>query len=218
MGAHDLNDFASNRYYDRLFDLPAVKILPGEYYVTTGHELIVTVLGSCVACCLRDAERPIGGMNHFMLPEAGDHGSTGASGRYGVNAMELLINKMLRKGARRASLVAKIFGGAKVLRAVDRSDVGGVNAEFIRSFLKAEGIPILAHDLKGHYARKVYYFPADNRVRVKKIKHAHNDTITRREREYRETISHESIDGEIELFAFNRPTDRPLASARPEKA
>ncbi len=198
--AHDLQDFASNRYYDRNFDLPAVKILPGEYYVTTGHELIVTVLGSCVACCLRDKERPIGGMNHFMLPESKEHGPMSASGRYGAYAMELLMNKLFNKGARRGSLVAKVFGGGKVLHALDKTDVGADNADFILSFLKAENIPVLAQDLNDFYPRKVYFFPADNRVLVKKLKRQHNDTIAQREREYQSKLAHSELSGDVELF------------------
>ena len=102
--------FARNRYYDRVFKYDAVKILPGEYYIASEDMVLVTVLGSCVTACIRDRETGMGGMNHFMLAEGGDD-LIGASARYGVYAMEILINHLLKLGARRSSLEAKVFGG-----------------------------------------------------------------------------------------------------------
>lgn len=198
--SHGMQDLACNRYYDSHFELPAVKVLPGEYYVTAGEELLVTVLGSCVSCCLRDRERPIGGMNHFMLPNPGQHDLASESGRYGVNAMELLINRLLHKGARRQALVAKVFGGGKVLTALDQADVGSANSEFVLEFLAAEGIEISSQDLLGPWPRKVYFFPGDNRVLVKKLKRMHNDTIVRREIDYRQRLRQEPMAGSVELF------------------
>jgi chemotaxis protein CheD len=113
--------------YDPHLRIAAVKVQPGEFYATDRDEPIVTVLGSCVAACLRDRESGIGGMNHFMLPTSGSDvgGPASASARYGVNAMELLINELIRLGARRRNLEAKVFGGrqraARIHRAQHRA-------------------------------------------------------------------------------------------------
>ena len=117
--------FANNVYYDRTFDRDAAKILPGEYYFTCKDMLIVTVLGSCVAACIRDRVTGIGGMNHFMLPAGGDPDSpVSASMRYGTYAMEVLINELLKSGARRENLEAKVFGGGNVLAGFTSINVG----------------------------------------------------------------------------------------------
>ena len=102
--------FATNVYYDRTFDCDAAKILPGEYYYTGQDMVIVTVLGSCVSACIRDRVTGLGGMNHFMLPDGGDSNSpVSASMRYGTYAMEVLINELLKSGARRENLEAIAF-------------------------------------------------------------------------------------------------------------
>lgn len=121
---------ATNLYFDRNFDCEAAKILPGEYYFTRKPMLIVTVLGSCVAACLRDRTTGIGGMNHFMLPDGSGDGASPASAsmRYGAYAMEVLINQLLKAGARRENLEAKVFGGGNVLRGFTAMNVGECNA------------------------------------------------------------------------------------------
>src|ERR1700693_3574707 len=105
--------FATNVYFDRTFDCDAAKILPGEYFFTHKDMMIVTVLGSCVSACIRDRVSGIGGMNHFMLPDGGGENDSpvSASMRYGSYAMEVLINDVLKAGARRENLEAKVFGG-----------------------------------------------------------------------------------------------------------
>ncbi len=110
--------FATNLYHDRNFDSPAAKILPGEYFVTEKEMVLVTVLGSCVAACIRDTESGIGGMNHFMLPDEGGKDVVSNSARYGTYAMEVLINHLLKSGARRNRLEAKVFGGGAVLESL----------------------------------------------------------------------------------------------------
>ena len=144
------NDFepagenAPNRYYDPRFKCESVKLLPGEYFATNRDVALVTVLGSCVAACLRDRESGIGGMNHFMLPHGGGDGPVSASARYGVHAMELLINHLVGLGARRRNLEAKVFGGGNVVPGFTALNVGESNAAFVVSFLEAESIPIAA--------------------------------------------------------------------------
>ena len=132
----DLEQFATNVYYDRTFDCEAAKILPGEYYFTNKDMLIVTVLGSCVSACIRDRVTGLGGMNHFMLPDGGgDAGSpVSASARYGTYAMEILINDLLKAGARRENLEAKVFGGGAVLKGFTAINVGERNAAFVLQF------------------------------------------------------------------------------------
>ncbi len=193
---------APNIYHDRHFERQAVKILPGEYYVTTGDKLIVTVLGSCVAVCLRDKYTGIGGMNHFLLPNDGnaDSGLLTESARYGVYAMELLINHLLKMGANRSRFEAKVFGGGNVLRGMTVNNVGQRNAEFVLDYLQVEQIPVVARDLLGEFPRKVYFFPDTGQVLVKKIKTLHNSTITDRESEYRMRVKFTPKSGDVELF------------------
>lgn len=193
---------APNIYYDKYFGRQAVKILPGEYYVTTGDKLIVTVLGSCVSVCLRDKHTGMGGMNHFLLPgdNQNDASLVTESARYGVYAMELLVNHLLKMGANRNRLEAKVFGGGNVLRGLTVNNVGQRNAEFVLDYLHLEQIPIIAQDLLGEFPRKVYFFPDSGQVLVKKIKTLHNSTIMDRESEYRMRVKFTPKSGEVELF------------------
>lgn len=194
--------FAPNTYYDRYFDKDAVKILPGEYYVTTGDKLIVTVLGSCVAVCLRDKFNHCGGMNHFLLPNDGNNesGLLTESARYGIYAMEILINHLLKLGANRNRLEAKVFGGGNVLRGLTVNNVGKRNAEFVLDYLNNESIPICAQDLLDDYPRKVYFFPDTGKVMVKKLKSVHNTTIYDRESEYRMRVKYTPKGGDVDFF------------------
>lgn len=199
----DTNEHLSpNMYYDRHFNKEAVKILPGEYYVTTADKLIVTVLGSCVAVCLRDKFNHYGGMNHFLLPNDGSNesGLLTESARYGVYAMEILINHLLKLGAQRNRLEAKVFGGGNVMRGLTLNNVGQRNAEFVLDYLYNEGIPVLAQDLLDEYPRKVYFFPDTGKVMVKKLKSVHNSTIIDRESEYRMRVKYTPKSGEVDLF------------------
>jgi chemotaxis protein CheD len=191
---------ATNLYHDRNFDSPAAKILPGEYFVTDKDVLLVTVLGSCVAACIRDNENGIGGMNHFMLPDEGSKDVVSTSARYGTYAMEILINHLLKSGARRNRLEAKVFGGGAVLASLTSSSVGMRNAEFVLDFLQTEKIPVVAKDLLDSYPRKVYYFPNSGRVLVRKLHRVHNETLFNREKEYRTRLEHSKVEGDIELF------------------
>jgi chemotaxis protein CheD len=197
---HTNRHFATNVYYDRTFDCDAAKILPGEYYFTGRDMLIVTVLGSCVSACIRDRLTGLGGMNHFMLPDGGDSGPVSASMRYGGFAMEVLINDLLKAGARREHLEAKVFGGGAVLRGFTAMNVGERNATFVTEFLKTERIPVMAEDLNDIYPRKVYFFPRTGKVLVKKLMQTHNDTLAKRELDYARRLKVEPVGGEIDLF------------------
>ncbi|QID18273.1 chemoreceptor glutamine deamidase CheD [Nitrogeniibacter mangrovi] len=192
---------ATNQYFDRTFECEAVKVLPGEYYVTGQEMVLVTVLGSCVSACIRDRRLGIGGMNHFMLPKT-DRASEALSpsARYGAYAMEVLINHLLKMGARRDDLEAKIFGGGRVMASLAGSDVGQRNVDFVREYLAKERIPVLAEDLLDVYPRKVYYFPLEGRVMLKKMMRTRNDTVLEREREYADRLSAAPVSGDVELF------------------
>lgn len=191
-----------NLYYDRDFDIEAAKILPGEYYVTARDMVLVTVLGSCVAACIRDRVSGIGGMNHFMLPEGKEFhpGLTSLPTRYGSYAMELMINQLLKLGARRSNLEAKLFGGGNVVRGITQANIGARNAEFALGYLNAEGISVASQDLLDVFPRKVYFFPNSGRVLVKKLRKLHNETILERERAYRTRLQGADIQGDVELF------------------
>ncbi|HVL75672.1 MAG TPA: chemoreceptor glutamine deamidase CheD [Noviherbaspirillum sp.] len=195
--------FATNVYYDRTFDCDAAKILPGEYYYTCKDMMIVTVLGSCVSACIRDRVTGIGGMNHFMLPDGGGDADSpvSASMRYGTYAMEVLINDLLKAGARRENLEAKVFGGGNVLRGFVAINVGERNAQFVRNYLRAENIRVLAEDLNDIYPRKVYFFPRTGKVLVKKLRQLNNNTLVNREQDYAQRLQTVPVAGDIELFS-----------------
>jgi chemotaxis protein CheD len=198
----DVNNphLAPNRYHDRHFSQDAVKILPGEYYVTTQNMLIVTVLGSCVSVCLRDPIAGVSGMNHFLLPSDNGGGDLiSDSARYGVFAMDILINHMLKLGANRQRLEAKVFGGGNVLKGFTAINVGERNAEFVLDYLATEQIPILAKDLLDFYPRKIYFFSDSGEVLVRKIKKLHNNTIMDRESAYRLQLRPQQS-GSVEMF------------------
>jgi len=191
-----------NLYFDRDHGTMAVKILPGEFYVSTRGEIIVTVLGSCVSACIRDRELGIGGMNHFMLPH-GHPDSRWAqclsqAARYGTFAMESLLNEMYKLGAKRERLEIKVVGGGRVL--VQMSDIGSRNATFVREFLRTEKLPIAGEDLGGDWPRKVVYMPETGRVKVKRLQVLRNDTIIKRETRYLDEIDHMPDTGSVELF------------------
>ena len=158
--------------------------------MTNKGMMIGTVLGSCVSACIRDRISGIGGMNHFMLPEAGvdQNNPVSESARYGAYAMELLVNQLMKIGANRKNLEAKVFGGGNVLRNLSIINIGDRNANFVRKYLKNEDIRIVGEDLSDRYARKVYFFPVTGKVMVKKIEIV-TSSIINMEKDYYESIS-----------------------------
>jgi chemotaxis protein CheD len=198
---HVTNAPSPNAYLDRHWGGTTVKILPGEYHVTSEDVMLATVLGSCVAACVRDVRLGIGGINHFMLPERGGAaGPLDASARYGAYAMQMLVDQVLKLGGSRDALEAKVFGGGNVLPGLSQANVGERNADFVIRFLETERIRVTASDLLDVYARKVYFFPATGRVLLKKIRDLHNDTIMRREQAYRARLCATRLEGRVELF------------------
>lgn len=171
---HGLPGQANLFYFDSHFQCSAVKVLPGEHFVSGDDLLITTVLGSCIAACLWDAQQRVGGMNHFLLP---DSDAPEASGRYGAHAMDLLISEMLKLGACREHLQAKIFGGAQVMHSFKTLNVGERNTQFVRQYLSTERIALVSEDVLGLYPRKLCYFPATGRALVKRLAHAHPQVL-----------------------------------------
>jgi chemotaxis protein CheD len=173
---------ASFFYYDAHFKNDAVKILPGEYFVHDEDMLVMTTLGSCIAACLWDRNVRIGGMNHFMLPEGSGEGTTNESGRYGSFAMELLINEMLKRGATRGTLEAKVFGGGQVISGMSSMNVGERNTQFVIDYLKTERIPILSKDVMDIYPRKVCFLPASGKAMVKRLAPSNPEALLAQDR------------------------------------
>jgi len=194
-----------NRYWDEENNIVAAKLLPGDYYVTREDEMITTVLGSCVSACIRDKVLGIGGMNHFMLPETSEsrlksreESVVGTAMRYGNYAMEHLINTILQFGGKRKNLEVKLFGGGKIIATL--GDVGARNVEFVLDYVDTEALLLTAQDLGDIYPRKVNFYPTSGRVRMKKIKDLHNETILLREKQYGSQLKDVSVEGSIELF------------------
>ncbi|MCI0507741.1 MAG: chemoreceptor glutamine deamidase CheD [Gammaproteobacteria bacterium] len=193
-----------NRYWDRSHQCYAAKLLPGDYYITTHDEIIVTILGSCISACIRDSIFGIGGMNHFMLPRksllADNWRNTRLSlaNRYGSYAMENLINDILKNGGERKNLEVKIFGGGRIL--AHMTDIGRNNIDFIKQYIVTEELNLLAEDVGGTHPRKIVYFPLTGKVRVKKLRSLHNQTIIERESRYLQDIQSHPVSGDIELF------------------
>jgi len=190
-------------YWDAQHQLHSARILPGEYYVSSGNEIISTVLGSCVSACIRDPQVGIGGMNHFMLPESSANDLhaddvTNTSARYGTYAMEHMINTILANGGRRERLEIKLFGGGKVLQSM--TNVGRRNIQFVRDYLRMETLPISGEDLGGLHPRKVLYFPLSGRVLVKKLPISKNNEVSQIEINYQHSIEQKPVAGEIDLF------------------
>lgn len=194
---------AIKSYWDAQHKLHSARILPGEYYVSRGNEIISTVLGSCVSACIRDPELGIGGMNHFMLPEGSSNDPhsediTNTSARYGSYAMEHMINTILANGGDRNRLEIKLFGGGKVLQSA--TNVGDRNIAFVREYLRTETLPVNSEDLGGLHPRKVLYFPFSGRVLVKKLPITEANEVSQIELNYQHTIEKKPVAGEIDLF------------------
>jgi len=189
---------ASFFFQDHHFKTNAVKILPGEYFVSDEGIVIMTVLGSCIAACIWDSQRRIGGMNHFMLPEGTP---LDASGRYGSYAMELLINEMIKMGARRENMQAKVFGGGQVIHSFTTMNVGERNTKFVMDYLQTERIPIVSKDVLDIYPRKVVFFPVSGKAMVKRLAHSHPDRLESQERAGNvATVVQSTSGGSVDLF------------------
>jgi chemotaxis protein CheD len=189
---------ASFFFFDHHFQSDAVKVLPGEYFVANNAVVIMTVLGSCIAACIWDSKAGVGGMNHFMLPD-GDSNDT--SGRYGSYAMELLINEMIKLGARRESMQAKVFGGGQVMAGFTTMNVGERNTKFVLDYLHTERITVVSKDVLDIYPRKVCFFPTSGKAMVKRLAHSHPESLESTERKGNAAaLAKNTAGGSIDLF------------------
>ena len=163
----------------------------GEYYASKNGEILHTILGSCIATCIYDHEKKIGGMNHYLLPSMLHPDEIMASevGRYGMYAMELLIGELIKYGAKRENLAAKIFGGGNVLafRKAD-GDVTGSNIRFAKKFLELEGIPIQKEDLGGYKGRKIMFFTDTAKVLLKRFDMKKDMETFNKEKSYKNLV------------------------------
>ena len=190
---------ASFFFYDAHFHNEAVKVLPGEFFVYGEDILIMTTLGSCIAACLWDRDRRVGGMNHFMLPEGASGGSDG--GRYGSYAMELLINEMIKRGANRSSMEAKVFGGGAVVSGMNSINVGEQNTRFVLDYLRTERITVVSKDVLDIYPRKVCFLPASGKALVKRLASTNTEMLLAQESAAsRAAVPVASAGGSVDLF------------------
>jgi chemotaxis protein CheD len=189
-------------YFDRRFNAWVINVPPGGQAIASAEgELLSTVLGSCVAACLRDPVTGIGGMNHFLLPgeELSDAATTDDM-RFGVASMEQLINALIKQGAMRSRLQAKLFGGATMMAARTDGSVGGRNARFALRFLACEGIAVAAQDLGGDTPRRANFEPATGRAWVNRLPSPTARDIAATENDYRKSIMQRDRAGDLEVF------------------
>jgi chemotaxis protein CheD len=183
----------------------SIKILPGEFFVSDENDRIETILGSCIAACIRDPIRGVGGMNHFMLPiDKKDRGALELSdaNRFGNFAMENLINAILRSGGRRENLEVKLFGGGRIMNQM--TNIGWYNIGFVLDYLNTEGYSVVSQDMGDIYPRKVHYYPKTGRVRVRRLNAVHNESLIAQETSYQHNVTtrvqQADVSGDVELF------------------
>lgn len=206
-GLHD----GIKRYYDHNLEHTVVKLMTGDCYFTGDRsEMLVTILGSCVSVCVRDPVAKCGGMNHILLPDAGEATinrnsikDPGFELRFGAYSMEQLLNGLYKLGAQKHRLEVKVFGGANVVNF--NTMIGTKNSTFVLDFLKNEGIAVASRDIGGSHPRRLHYFPDTGKVMMRRLRRADDMRVVEEEksfqktaREHPEEITHTT--GDIELF------------------
>lgn len=186
------------KFWNPKWQKHTVSIQSGQFYATSEDLVISTLLGSCIAACVWDPMVGVGGMNHFMLPQ--DKSATPGSGsaRFGLYAMEMLINDLMKLGASRSRLEFKITGGGNMMG----SDVAQRNIEFIHDFLQTEGFRLAANDVGGTQARRVAFMPVEGRMMVAHLDHSMDNRVVAEERSYLKHVTQEKADttADVELF------------------
>lgn len=187
-------------FFDERVGGMTVYVLPGHHYAQkSGDNSISTLLGSCIAVCIRDRRSEIGGLNHFLLPGVeGDPNMRSA--RYGVYAMEMLINSILKMGAQKADLEAHIFGGAKIIAMSGGDGVGQKNSEFVRDYLRSERIRIVSSDVGGTRPRRVYFYPATGIAKSLSVSSSEDKEVSRSEKAITTKTPQMFKTGAVELF------------------
>ncbi len=179
-----------------------VSIHIGEFFASSEPVVVTTFLGSCVAACLFDPDRKIGGMNHFLVPGMASFKDFNAEARFGINAMELLINALMKLGATRERIKGKVFGGAQVIPALSRQGaVGWRNADFILEFMSQEKIKVVNQDLGGYASRRIYFHTDSAQVFLKRGQTLSTRQMVEQEKEHLKQIKAKLNDsGGITLF------------------
>ncbi len=193
-----------NAYWDGRLQGYIRTVQPGEFAIASEPDhLLGTLLGSCVSACICDPTRGIGGLNHFLLPSAGiaAHEDPPRASRYGVYAMEMLINALLKSGTRKNNLQAKLFGGAHLMSANVSDSVGKRNQQFALEFLECEGIPVVAEDFGGHHARRIFFRPSTNKVLMVIPENPDVAALAVAESRLQTRLSEEEHAGDVELFS-----------------
>ena len=185
-------------FWEPRWNCYAVKVKPGEFYIARSNMVLTTVLGSCISACIYDPQAGYGGMNHFMLPASHANAGMGRSLRYGLFAMEQLINELMKHGCSRERMQVKLAGGGEMMRGY--STVGQQNINFITQYIQDEGLNLLADDLGGDRARRVAYFPTEGRMLVNKLDHREDQRLIEEERSYSIDVDQHMDDSEVELF------------------
>ncbi|MBY0355123.1 MAG: chemoreceptor glutamine deamidase CheD [Rickettsiales bacterium] len=189
----------TRRYFDHNLELTVVKLISGDWYVSTGGEMLVTILGSCVAACIRDPISGISGMNHFLLPgDLAREVDASDAARYGVHAMEQLINGIMKNGGRKDRLELKLFGGGNVLK--NSAMIGSKNAAFVREFAQKEDLRIVSEDMEGEWPRRIHFYADSGKVRVRRLQRQEDMEVLRVEREYEARLKQKPVEGDVELF------------------
>lgn len=189
--------------FNRKFNRYVYEIFAGDYYTTVEQNVVLTtLLGSCISVCMRDTYSKIVGINHFMLPGriSADNLIFSEDARYGISAMEQMINSMMKRGARRNSLQAKVFGGGRVME-TSLTNVAQSNTDFALAFLQMENIPVLAEDTGGQYGRKLFFFPDTYTIYVKRIRYDKTlDNAISREKRFLDWMKQHQEEGDLTLF------------------
>jgi chemotaxis protein CheD len=180
-----------------------ISIHVGELYASKTPAIIHTLVGSCVAVCLFDSANQIGGMNHILLPGRADMKTFDAPARYGIHAMELLINKMMKLGADRKQFIAKIFGGAHLLPSISyENGVGRKNVDFVTEFLRNECVRILNQDTNGHESRRIYFHTDSGEVFLKRISSRYYpDVVSHEKKVFRKALRECDMPAIVSLFS-----------------
>ena len=192
---------SSRRYFDPRFEATIITVAPGEHEITSAKdEIVATVLGSCVSVCLRDSHSGVGGLNHFLLPKNNGGSDSSAGERYGDTAMEVLINGLLKRGAKRANFEAKVFGGARVLSGATMLAIGDGNIAFVTEFLNREGIQTVSKDVGGTRSRRIHYQPSTGRAWVQHVQSSQKSTEHEQEVAYLNRLKTQPVAGEVEIW------------------
>lgn len=189
---------APDTYWSQQWNCDAIKVSPGEYQVTSEPVVLTTTLGSCIAACIYDPIRKIGGMNHFMLPDESPDQEQNHPLRYGLYAMEKLINEMMKLGSNRQDMLFKVCGGGDMMQG--KTDIGIQNIAFILDFIEKDGLQLRSSDLGGNQPRRVAYFPTTGRLFINKLSRQSGNRLMQQEISYQGRVEQQLDSCDITLF------------------